>query len=348
METITPEINGFGNTKNNQPPLDNKKIAFIVSFILLLLLTFSGIYYFFIFKRPDLMVTNLTANVHAEKAKKIVQLDYTITNSGRVNTLGNITINTLENGQLISSENLKGLKINEEFKFSKTIEKRDSGNFLYEVNADPDKKISDLNRPNNKSSSILMIPADLPDLEIKDVSFNGITMLNITYCNNWTGTSDEKFQIKVATVDGIYNGNPYFPLSVPAPGECITPYVLVDEIGVHGDEIKDVKIQLDTDKVIKELNKDNNSFEGSIDFHKSVKCVDTDGGKNYYQAGTASTPNTGGFLDCCYTDRYALFSTRCSDEGPYLGEAYCNTQNEPKRDDIFECPKGCKDGACVN
>jgi hypothetical protein len=326
----------------------NKKIIeiILVSFLLLLLILSMG-YYMFSYKRADLEIIKTTSQAYAQKADKFVRLEGAVKNSGKSDILDDIEVEISDNGEIIESKTIKGLKMGESIDFSKIIKGATSGSHSYAFIADSKNKIPDIDRLNNIITFDVTVPEDLPDLKVKELKFNGINLLNVTYCNEGTGASDKKFQIRVATADGIYNGNPYFPLPVPAPGECNVPYVSIDDMGVRDDRAKNVKADLDISNDIEELDEENNSFEEEVDFKKSLQCGDTDGGKNYYEKGTASTFSTGGFEDCCYNDRQAFFSLRCAAEGPFVAESYCNSYNEPKRDDIFECPKGCKDGACI-
>jgi hypothetical protein len=76
-------------------------------------------------------------------------------------------------------------------------------------------------------------------------------------------------------------------------------------------------------------------------------CTDSDGGRNYYVKGqTTSYPvgGTGGtFIDYC-TDSTGATS---SDTGDYVGEWWCYT-DDTVHEDVYKCPNGCKDGACIN
>jgi hypothetical protein len=340
----------FEEKNNNGSKKDShKKMIIAVLGLLLCSVVFSLAYYNFLYKRADLSVTDLETEIYAEKSDKFVKLEGVIKNSGRRDVEGNIDIEILENGKKVASEQIKGLKMNESIDFSKTIEKIDSGTHLYKIVIDPEKKIGDLMRSNNNGNYNFEVPRDLPDLKMRSVYFNGVNLVDVEYCNEWTGVSDKKFQFKVSTKDGVYNGSPFWPVAVPAPGECIRPYVTIEAIGAKKEDIRDVSVVLDFKNDIEEIDENNNEYVQEVDFRKSVKCRDDDGGKNYYKAGMASTPVTGGFVDCCYTTNVRdSFDFACAEEGPYLSEAYCNSYDEPKRDDIFECPDGCKKGVCIN
>ena len=71
----------------------------------------------------------------------------------------------------------------------------------------------------------------------------------------------------------------------------------------------------------------------------SAECTDSDGGKNYYVAGTNNLSS--GFVN----------SDSCS--GSQVLEYYCS--NNPGSvsslstfsNELYNCPNGCKDGACI-
>ena len=67
-------------------------------------------------------------------------------------------------------------------------------------------------------------------------------------------------------------------------------------------------------------------------------CTDSDGGLNYYVKGTilgASNLQSGSWSDVCHSN--TLYEGSCRTDGS-------NEYNQ----DIYECPNGCSDGACVS
>jgi cytoskeletal protein RodZ len=66
-------------------------------------------------------------------------------------------------------------------------------------------------------------------------------------------------------------------------------------------------------------------------------CKDSDGGKNFYEQGSAVSKTGSAELDECSTA--IQYPNR-------LYEFYCD-KNEMARKMTFECPNGCKQGACV-
>ncbi|MFH1900333.1 MAG: CARDB domain-containing protein [Patescibacteria group bacterium] len=90
-----------------------------------------------------------------------------------------------------------------------------------------------------------------------------------------------------------------------------------------------IKAVTDAENSVDESNENNNSLTNTfIGGSDSATCTDSDGGKNYYQKGTSNT-----FTDYCF------------DDGIRLREFWCNG-NEPATI-TYECPNGCKDGACI-
>ncbi len=77
-------------------------------------------------------------------------------------------------------------------------------------------------------------------------------------------------------------------------------------------------------------------------------CIDSDNGKNYYQKGAVSVkiikdiPETK--KDICAAE--SVIPEKADYYKNLLHEAYCYNGHDYAYDD-FECPNGCKDGACV-
>ena len=60
-------------------------------------------------------------------------------------------------------------------------------------------------------------------------------------------------------------------------------------------------------------------------------CIDTDGGRNYYQQSFIGT-------------QYWNSTEQC--QGNYILESYCNNQGNLTQESYL-CPNGCRDGACI-
>ena len=76
----------------------------------------------------------------------------------------------------------------------------------------------------------------------------------------------------------------------------------------------------------------------------SIRCEDTDGGKNYYLSGVAKT-----FSDDV---DYALDSAGEScvgenNQGNQVIESYCNNGDSQVKQEYYVCPNGCSNGACI-
>jgi len=69
--------------------------------------------------------------------------------------------------------------------------------------------------------------------------------------------------------------------------------------------------------------------------HNAWRCVDTDGGENYYLRGTISMNDRVVWTDACLNPTS-------------LQEGYCDAARIKTgyRAVVFECKNGCKDGAC--
>ena len=74
----------------------------------------------------------------------------------------------------------------------------------------------------------------------------------------------------------------------------------------------------------------------------TITCIDTDGGKDYYVAGNATTYG-GAAYDCCTS---GMTNGVCIQSGPVVKEGYCS--NNLLGAVLFACPFGCSNGACIN
>jgi cysteine-rich repeat protein len=73
-------------------------------------------------------------------------------------------------------------------------------------------------------------------------------------------------------------------------------------------------------------------------------CTDSDGGINYTVKGTRISQE-GTFTDYCKNST-AVSEPITNSPGPYLLELYCQSDTNPGSE-IYLCPNGCVDGACV-
>jgi|GEM_PF-2182646 len=90
-----------------------------------------------------------------------------------------------------------------------------------------------------------------------------------------------------------------------------------------------------------------NSFRVWNDCMMEGRCYDSDGGKNYYVKGVVEGKDKYG-NEIRIEDACSNSLTRLDDvyEGRYLFEAYCVDGGIGERE-AYECPNGCRDGACV-
>ncbi|MBI2652741.1 hypothetical protein HYX00_04720 [Candidatus Woesearchaeota archaeon] len=80
-----------------------------------------------------------------------------------------------------------------------------------------------------------------------------------------------------------------------------------------------------------------------LDCDKS-ECIDSDGGKNYYEKGKVFVPHS----DSTYADECAYEKKGYeSYDHNLLFEAYCFVDKYGYGYDYYSCPNGCKDSACI-
>jgi len=186
----------------------------------------------------------------------------------------------------------------------------------------------------------------LPDLVIKDFYYKE-GMIYTEYCNIGDSVSMRTFLIKTESDTGTFLGNAYYPFSTPKPGECrLTGGLGIGLIGIKEGDIKEIVQTIDWENKVKESDEENNILKKTIEFYKlDNQCIDSDGGKNYYIKGEAHVwrdSTSIGFIDCCKKD---TTGGKCEEEAPYLYEAMC--ENNKPTIFIYECPKGCRNGICV-
>jgi len=78
-----------------------------------------------------------------------------------------------------------------------------------------------------------------------------------------------------------------------------------------------------------------------INVNETQACTDSDGGSNYYVKGTTKG------IDGTKTD-YCGKEEGVSDNPNQLVEYFCNPVGQNLNNEIYICPYGCKDGACIN
>jgi len=84
-------------------------------------------------------------------------------------------------------------------------------------------------------------------------------------------------------------------------------------------------------------------------------CTDSDGGMDYYVQGSVFTPNelskskndTCYIQDLEYPGRNYIGVSSCTGDNCYVDEWSCDSQTASSTSDLFKCPNGCKDGACI-
>ncbi|MCD6557780.1 MAG: hypothetical protein J7K31_01960, partial [Candidatus Aenigmarchaeota archaeon] len=103
--------------------------------------------------------------------------------------------------------------------------------------------------------------------------------------------------------------------------------------------------EVDYNNQINERNENNNEMHEKFFVYGGLNCTDSDGGKNYYVKGTVKEIGQGRFRvksDTCLVGPYGGEVY----EGDYLSECYCE-RNHILRCTSYECPNGCRNGACL-
>ena len=107
----------------------------------------------------------------------------------------------------------------------------------------------------------------------------------------------------------------------------------------------EITVIIDYDNAVNELNEANNNFTKTIVVGKptSPTCIDSDTGKDYFVKGTIKSWNgTVESYDCCAT---SPTDSNCVVSSNYLAERYCTPSGFMT--EIYTCPSGCTDGACI-
>lgn len=106
----------------------------------------------------------------------------------------------------------------------------------------------------------------LADLIVEDIYYGGGVYLYVRYCNNG-GDSDQKFLIKLTNLQtGVhYDGNVYYPFSVPARGTCSTTGGYTPGlIGLNYSQPAIVSAEIDWQNTVAESNEYNNVLNKTI------------------------------------------------------------------------------------
>jgi|GEM_PF-6430429 len=150
-------------------------------------------------------------------------------------------------------------------------------------------------------------------------------------------------------INGVFNTFAYSPAGSPALGERQV-IIKVDtcEPGI-ADWTSEIN-ETNNEKVIKF-----NLKAGDSEYSDDDACRDTDGGRNYYKKGIMTrSDNTAYWMDQCYTKgaNSDSSSDECFGVICYLQEVACDIpegQSVPGAPNIerHDCPKGCKEGACI-
>lgn len=222
------------------------------------------------------------------------------------------------------------------------------------VTLDPENKVSETNKENNKMTKSIIFgkvverqqdlekPMAQTDLVVKDIYYNYSSQLDVKFCNNSENSSTGDFSIKV---DADRKSDFTFQsVGVPEPSKCSDRVLAIEKLGINKGDVANISVIIDPENKINETNKENNKMIKSIIFGKMQGgCFDTDGGSNYYTQGqTTILIKNEGSLDCC---RESLAAGPCLPQSQHLIEGYCD--NGKPLTELYKCPNGCVDGACI-
>ncbi|MGV8171369.1 MAG: hypothetical protein ACP5OA_01615 [Candidatus Woesearchaeota archaeon] len=84
---------------------------------------------------------------------------------------------------------------------------------------------------------------------------------------------------------------------------------------------------------------------GNCTTEKRYTCTDSDHGLDWYISGTANSTAGGSWTDICQNDNYGILEAANS---RILYEAFCTSDDGNVDIESYDCPYGCKDGACIN
>jgi hypothetical protein len=179
----------------------------------------------------------------------------------------------------------------------------------------------------------------LVDLTVKDINYSYNNLINVEFCND--------AKIQRSSFAGFFSiniesdKNSSFIIkknSAPVAGGCTYVVISPSSLGLKIGDITNITITMDSENEITEITKENNKMTKRIILGKRQgECLETDGGKDFYKRGMVN-----GELDCC---KKSLSDETCPSQGSYIIENYCEDEKPSK--EMYECPKGCADGACI-
>jgi hypothetical protein len=184
------------------------------------------------------------------------------------------------------------------------------------------------------------------DLMVKDIYFSDSGLLYSEFCNDSKNSPNYYTGVFSIRVEADKKSEFTFKdIGVPMANKCNVRVATLKQLGLNEGDVANITVSLDSENKIKEINKENNIMTKNIILGKKQgECFDTDGGKDYYKKGatTISTTSSTGSIDCC---RESLATGPCLPQSQHLIEGYC--ENGKPLLELYECQKGCADGACV-
>ncbi len=254
-----------------------------------------------------------------------------------------------------------------------------TGSHTIKAEIDPKFEIAESNEDNNTlAKTVSFGETTKPDLTVADIvaspnmvqNENGYLSVRIKNLGgdltsgkgllNWYNNFAEQKFIFANTTTGIlsFTKNRDLPtLDNPLKTNEIITFSWYGNFNTSGNLY--LHFTVDNGRELDEIDENNNTLTKTITVGKeNFVCSDSDGGKDYAKKGNAvySDSNIEGRVDCCKNlysanmgDAVKHIGTgggACVSEGKYLYEAVCGSDNIPTTT-VYECPNGCKDGACA-
>ena len=141
---------------------------------------------------------------------------------------------------------------------------------------------------------------------------------------------EDRFLIALFTSDSSCKENLNFENVVGGTSYGLTPHVDVKpgkyKLLIHGGSSNNFPLEIEL----------TGSITTTTTIPREETCRDTDGGKNYYVKGTVTY---------CTGNLCTKMTDFCDRKYGYLNEYYCDGRRYAKT--TYNCPNGCKDGACL-
>lgn len=315
-------------------------------------------------KKSFIKIRNLSANIVHEEGKVFAFLHYNI-DTKDIKKPKSFTVEIFENGslKLVKEEEIDDT--NKYLEFSSEIEIDKPGEYRYTVKINPNDRlsllgVSDEVRLKISDSTLVVMPMPdnvdrsstlkvFPDLILKEISYVGRDQYYFTYCNEGNMATEDNLTIKIKSDPYEFLGKELVESMLKLnPKECrnTSDYLIMINETKKTVNKKEIRFSISTENEMEEIEKNNNVLTKDLNFFVlEGKCYDSDGGVNYYESGTALVYHNGGTSAGGYSDS-CNNAGRTSGSGEYVHEVICKN-NQPVDVELYKCPKGCKNGACL-